>query len=221
MQLDCESRIETLTSLNKDLDSQLLDLTEQLEKAKLEAVTAVRSVPVVAEDLVEDLKTKLEVSQQQNAKLKTKLKQLLEKSKAKQVNKSEDISSKSSESIGFDEAQSAEISEVQSENLALRRQLTEQGNELERLNKLVVDLEAKCRHSPMMLGNSYESLVEQKQKTIDGLTGVLNLTSAQLEGEKYNNQMALASMQNEIYERDVRISELRSYIDVISMRQQM
>ena len=63
--------------------------------------------------------------------------------------------------------------------------------------------------------------MEQKQKTIDGLTGVLNLTSAQLEGEKYNNQMALASMQNEIYERDVRLGELRSYIDVISMRQQM
>ena len=39
MQIDCESRIETLTSLNKDLDSQLLDLTEQLEKAKLETVT--------------------------------------------------------------------------------------------------------------------------------------------------------------------------------------
>jgi len=54
---------------------------------------------------------------------------------------------------------------------------------------------------------SLETLVEQKQKTIDGLTGVLNLTSAQLENEKYNNEVIVQTLRADIYNKDLQIGE--------------
>lgn len=218
MQAQYESRIESLTGHNTELDNKLMDLTEKLEKAKLETVTPTQAVSnnsdTEAVD-VEALKSKLETAQQQNTKLKIKLKQLLEKSKAKQ-SKLEDSPTKSSESIGINEN-----TEVLAENASLKRQVTEQMNELDRLARMIRDLEANNNSSRRNSPTSDLSLVEQKQKTIDGLTGVLNLTSAQLETEKYNNQVALTNMQNELYERDMRISELRNYIDVINGQRNM
>lgn len=219
MQVQYESRIESLATHNTELDNKLTDLIDKLEKTKLEMVNPVQAVSnnsaTEAVD-VEALKSKLETAQQQNTKLKIKLKQLLEKNKAKQ-SKLEDSPTKSSESIGINEN-----AEIQAENASLKKQVTEQTNELDRLTRMIRDLEMNTHNSSRRNSPTNDlSLVEQKQKTIDGLTGVLNLTSAQLETEKYNSQVALTNMQNQLYERDMRISELRNYIDVVNGQRNM
>ncbi len=84
---------------------------------------------------------------------------------------------------------------------------------------LKLELQRMSRKSPQSSCGSpvcLESLVEQKQKTIDGLTGVLNLTSAQLENEKFNNEILVQSLKAEIYNKTLQIGELRVHIDHIN-----
>ena len=105
---------------------------------------------------------------------------------------------------------------------SLRNLIEEQTNKIAQLTSELQRSSSSINHSPKSPVNSnggspipgsLESLIEQKQKTIDGLTGVLNLTSAHLETEKYNNKVIVQNLQADIYNKDLQINELRIHID--------
>ena len=179
--VEYESNNEQLTKLNNELNLKLTSISE--EKVKIEESLIVKSETQTHQNN-DDIQTKLDQVQQQNHKLKVKLKQLMEKNKVKHSDETNGIS-KPDESEQIIASKNSELESLHNHILSLTDEIQTFKSEKQQFLIQIANLEEAIRHQQ----NEIDSLQVDKSKSLD--------QTAQLAKELQNSENTLVSLREE------------------------